>query len=765
MTTGLDLHFTPLYRQDGQEMPSLPGLLLVTPPNRAAHGRAQDPLIVYLTLSGNTSFTTSDYLQATTQAAARFYQTPGSLTYAMRAAAQALNEMLLERNLRTTGRGQFAIGWLILGALREDQLTLLLSGPMHAFVFGQDGTRHIYDPALSGRGLGLGQALTVYFAQAELQIGQNALFCSQMAPGWETALLSERGLNSPETLQRRLLAQTTADLNAVLLHAEAGNGRLILLKGERNAPPAHKEQQPAAVPPPTRDRLPLSEVESTPGAAPSAYAIPPQPEQVLPAAGDLPLPPRSDQPAHSIAAQEGEKPSKTTLRLPRLSQEQTRRAARTALNLIDGWRHITDAVRRGFQKLLPLLLPGSDPRRELQLPNWWMAFIAVVIPFIVVTIASLVYFSRGSPIESQQYFEQAQVEAARAARETDPLRQREAWEHTLALLDLLEARRETPESQALRREARSHLDDLLGIIRLDYQPLISTNLGKGVYVTRLAANDTDLYLLDETSGQVLRFFLSGNSYQRDGGFECKKGIYDGAQINSLVDILILPRNNTANATLLGLDAVGNLIYCGPGQKPKVVALPPPDTNWTNITAATLDSGLLYVLDGGANAVWVYAEEDGVFKKRPYFYFDDQVPFLGNAVDLAVNGDDLYVLHADSHLTTCTYGRLDTVPTRCVDPRPLVDPHPAAAASQPSQMQRLKQILISAPPDSALLILDATMAVVYRFSPRQLELQNQFYPLANVLGQPAGMPTAMTMNASHILFMAFGDRIYFANNVP
>jgi hypothetical protein len=174
---------------------------------------------------------------------------------------------------------------------------------------------------------------------------------------------------------------------------------------------------------------------------------------------------------------------------------------------------------------------------------------------------------------------------------------------------------------------------------------------------------------------------------------------------------------------------------------------------------------LYVLDSGANAVWVYAEEDGVFKKRPFFYFDEQIPLLTKAVDLAVNGDDLYILHADSHLTTCTYGRLDTTPTRCIDPRPLVDTHPAAANSHSFQTKQLRQILISAPPDSALLVLDAAEAVVYRFSPRQVELQSQFYPLADSVGQPAGMPSAMTMNAGHVLFLAFGNRVYFANNVP
>ena len=63
----------------------------------------------------------------------RFYQNPGSLTAAMRATVENLNQQLVERNLRTTGKGQYIIGRLILGVLREAQLILAQCGPTHAF--------------------------------------------------------------------------------------------------------------------------------------------------------------------------------------------------------------------------------------------------------------------------------------------------------------------------------------------------------------------------------------------------------------------------------------------------------------------------------------------------------------------------------------------------------------------------------------------------------------------------------------------------------
>lgn len=769
MPTGLDLHLFPLYRQNGREMPSLPGVLTMTPPRRAARGREQDRLIVYLALTGNTPFSTADYMQAASQVASRFYQTPGSLTFAMRSAAQALNDSLLERNLLTTGRGQFAIGWLTLAALREAQLFLLLSGPMHAFVLTPEAARHIYDADLSGRGLGLSQALTGYFARTDLQPGQYVLLCSQCGVGWESALAGGSGSSSPNALRRRLMTLTTADVNAVLIRTEQGNGELIYQKGERTEETTREknatETLPAPVQPETSAWYASSQSESSPrqDAAPSAYAIPPQPENPLQVTPDARL--QQTSPADE-ALPETDATSAQPSRHPRLSPEQTRRAARTALNLIDGWRRVTAAIGRGAQKILPLLLPHSDPQEPVRLPSWWMTFIAIAVPLVVVTIASLVYFSLGVPVENDEYYRQAQAAAARALSEGDPVRQREAWEQTLALLNLLEERRKTPESQALRQQARARLDELLGIIRLDFQPVLNASLGSDIRITRMAATDTELYLLDDASDQVLRIFLAAGGYQRDANFICRKGLYAGHSIGDLVDIIILPRGNATGASLLGIDAAGNLIYCAPNQQPEVVALPPPDTGWGRVAAAVFDNQILYVLDSSGNAVWMYFGDDSVFKKRPAFYFDDQIPPLMGALDLAVNGDDLYILHADGHLTTCTYGRLDTVPTRCVDPSPLTDPHPAVQGQNPFQKKKPKQILISAPPDSALLLLDEAAPIVYRFSPRTIELQSQIYPPMDARGLLAGgIPSAMTMNANHVLFLAFGDRVYFAGGVP
>jgi hypothetical protein len=208
------------------------------------------------------------------------------------------------------------------------------------------------------------------------------------------------------------------------------------------------------------------------------------------------------------------------------------------------------------------------------------------------------------------------------------------------------------------------------------------------------------------------------------------------------------------------------LYCSPGQVSQAIPLPPPDTNWGRVKAIALDSGNLYVLDAQSRAVWVYIGKDGSFLDRPYFFFGGQIPELADAIDLAVNNDDLYILHSDGHLSTCSYSRISSVPTRCVDPASLVNPLPAYRDTDLFAAAHITQMMFTPPPDSALLLLDSDSQGVFRFTPRTLELQNQLRPLAgrdNPL--PQGAVSAMTVSPNHILYFAVQDKLYFATDTP
>src|SRR5271157_2719681 len=242
----LDLTLTPLYRTEGKEQASMPGLLPAMPPRKTARGREHDRLVVYLLLTGNTSYSTDEYVQLANRAAVTFYETSGTLTFALRAAAESINKLLLERNLSTSGRGQYAVGLLSLVALRESEATLLSSGPMHAYVLDADGAHQIFD-SLSGNGLGLGANAPHHFSRISLQPNDRLVLYARIPAAWESAL-KDSSPASLDAMRRRLMNLTNNNVNAILLQAIEGNGALILMQpeSESDAPAAPAPALPSS---------------------------------------------------------------------------------------------------------------------------------------------------------------------------------------------------------------------------------------------------------------------------------------------------------------------------------------------------------------------------------------------------------------------------------------------------------------------------------------------------------------------------------------
>jgi hypothetical protein len=419
---------------------------------------------------------------------------------------------------------------------------------------------------------------------------------------------------------------------------------------------------------------------------------------------------------------------------------------------------------QGIGRFVPRLLPVSG-EISWSFLSPAMMFIAVLVPLVVVTVASAVYFRYGRSVQYEQYLIQSQDARALAASLTDPSAAREAWQHELFFLDHAESYNQTAETAQLRLEAQQALDKLLGIVRLQFQPVLSSGLG--VRIARLAATDTALYLLDAERGSVLHVALSDGGFKLDNSFNCAPGTYGEYSVGPLIDLVALPDVNSLSATVVGVDAAGNLLYCAPGQVAQAAPLPPPDTNWGRVKSFTLDSGNLYALDAQSRAVWVYAGKDSSFVDRPYFFFGAQIPELEDAIDLAVSADDLFVLHSDGRISTCSYSRNEAVPTRCADPAALVNPFPAYRDIDIFSEAHFTQMMFTPAPDLGLALLDADGQGVFRFAPGSLELQSQLRALpgrGNPL--PQGQVTAMAMSPSHVLyFVVLGDRLYFAPEAP
>jgi hypothetical protein len=120
----------------------------------------------------------------------------------------------------------------------------------------------------------------------------------------------------------------------------------------------------------------------------------------------------------------------------------------------------------------------------------------VIIPVLVVTIASVVYLRFGQSLQYDELYGQALNERAQATSDTDPIRQRDAWQRVLSYLDKADTYRQTDESNALRADANANLDKLMGIVRLEFIPAFANGLSSSTEISRLAASESELYMLD-----------------------------------------------------------------------------------------------------------------------------------------------------------------------------------------------------------------------------------------------------------------------------
>lgn len=880
-----DLNILPIHRTNGQDLPDLPGLLAVTAPRKAARGREKDNLLIYLMLSGNATFSTTELAQINHNTANLFYQSAGSLTSAMRKAAENINSVLLERNLATSGRGQYALGFLVLAVIRENQCTLSLSGPTHTVWVSEGQSRHIYDPALSGKGLGSSQNIQTYLSQVELHTNDLMVLCGKFPKDWEADLLGERPPALLEASYRKLTF-TKGDLNAALIQTQSGHGAITVLRAEVSTA-LHSQPMPAS----TTEELSASEsfdaqngetesaaidldevfptqnqsvqiednepeefdapdlhsededVETDPETEieptsiteeeldelvdfaahmiqPSAYAIPPQPNEVLPPLPKIETTPKlatanpastprdfpssiprikpiepKPEPAKIIAEPDEDEDEETEIEepvsvigtsTPKADKPDahviaTRQMAKVMVGGIQGGRRVGESLRMFLQRAIPRLLPGAEGADDVEttpgepqqqkmffMPTYALIVIALLIPLIFGTIGSVVYLSLGQSVQYDEYYSQALNARAQAVSETDPARQRDAWQNVINFVDRAQDYRQTTESDSLRSEAQSNLDTLMGVVRLEFVPAFTNGIGGATQISRMAASESDLYMLDAERGNILHATFTGRSLELDSAFNCQPDTYAGYQVGTLVDLLALPKINAAGANVLGIDSTGNLLYCAPGQVPQAIPLPAlPNTNWGRITSFVLDNGNLYVLDATSRAVWVFPGKDSAFVDTPYFYFGNQIPAsIDSAIDLAISGDDLYLLHADGHISTCIFSRIQETPTRCIDPMLYADSFPAHQGLNVFAQAHFTQMSLTNPPNSVVLLLDSENQSVFRFSPRALELQNQIRSHAGD-GNPfkSGSVDAMTVSPNYVLYLAIGDQIYFATNLP
>ena len=90
MATSLDINLLPAARYAGRDYPELLSLHAAEPPRHSARGREADRLILYLAVAGNAPLPPGKQDQVLADLSKLFFETPGSVTAALRKAAEEL---------------------------------------------------------------------------------------------------------------------------------------------------------------------------------------------------------------------------------------------------------------------------------------------------------------------------------------------------------------------------------------------------------------------------------------------------------------------------------------------------------------------------------------------------------------------------------------------------------------------------------------------------------------------------------------------------
>ncbi|MEM5776412.1 MAG: hypothetical protein AAGU05_15520, partial [Anaerolineaceae bacterium] len=250
-------------------------------------------------------------------------------------------------------------------------------------------------------------------------------------------------------------------------------------------------------------------------------------------------------------------------------------------------------------------------------------------------------------------------------------------------------------------------------------------------------------------------------------FACKPGVSGTLVLGNFVDLVALPAGSPNKATVLAIDSEGDVAYCAPGQKaPFTAQLPSPEKGWGKIAAITLYQGALYVLDTQSGAVYYYNGFTSGYGDEAQSYFDAErdpvVPDFTRMIDLAVNGEDLYLLNRNGTVAHCTSGIWEINQTRCEDPASFGDMRPIQSDDTLLFEGTLfAQMQTSSQPEPSLYLFDPLSSSIYRFS-LQLNLDRLFRPdTAADVEIPKNAATAFAITSTREVFIAFGNQVFYA----
>jgi hypothetical protein len=760
----LDLNIIPLHRKAAENQDRLPGFHTAIPTRKTSRSRRSDQLILLLSFNVP-AFSDDRVTELLTRLESMYYEKTGSTTSAMRELIEDLNNLILNLNLRHAGNRPQVTGSIGVIVIRSGHLFLAQSGPGHLFALIPGKVEYLHDEKISNRGLGISRTPQIYYTQLQIEPGNKILFSINLPETWDANTFTQAYVNPIQKAHLRFLEDAGDELKAIMIEAVEGQGKLNLLR------PSVVTEKPRAAQPAKAEETPQTETPAPrPAPAPQPQPARPEPDQTTPPAKPpvrASLPPQSLD-AHPVPESTEPVISTKPTSLPEIEEweaqastpdtESRRSGVSLAPALNDGLKRVQTfgkGLLRGLKGLLQRMVPGDE---LVKIPAGTMAFIAVAVPLLVVTVAGLVYAQVGRNQQYSYYFSEAQTMVQSAVTEADPNVQRTKWQNAIALINTAQGYLTTDEAETLRLQVIAALDAMDDITRLELQPAISGSLVNTVKIRKIAATSRDVFMLDVQSDSVMRAWLAGTRYEMDNDFRCGAGRYGSIIVQDLIDIALLPEN-PGEAILVAMDRGGNLLYCYEDKVPVAISLIPPDSFWGNPIGITVENDRLYVLDEQLNMVWFYESTDNSyqFREAPLFFFTEEVPSMTDTIDFAIDKEQLYLLYINGQTTTCTYTGLAEAPTTCTAPTPYNDPRPGRQSGPTVQDAVFYQMLHTQRPEPSLYYLDPKDQSIYQFS-LKLNLVQQYRPDLE-LGED--FITAFAVSPTKTIFMALENELYLA----
>lgn len=781
-------------------------------PRHTARGREEDALLLYANINHPNTFAGEGFQKVLEGMASQFYRTSGSVTLALRSAMEFANALLVKENRALADGEVRKTAGILMAVIHHDTWFFTQAGPAQFLLVQAGKSQLFFDAELEARGLGLAESPDMRFFQSDLTSGDVLLLSQSFPAAWAGA----EGLPAePLQLWRALNDLRAASDPAAVVQITAGEGAIrqeaLVPAGETEASSSF-EGQPQNTPEPRDETasLPAEPVEQPSGqtlepdsqeTASSAAAetslvrglfgnIPVMPEEPLSEAAPKPqtaesaethqteippietpaaeiqpdFPPPAGTPPNEIGITTPGGASSAAVEPDPLSEankgkptEWQKVRTETLRGVANGAGWLNKVIEKAGTRLKPQSAMNGVASSPLS--NVTKLIIAILVPLLIVAAATAIYLTQGQADQYNYLIAQANAAADNAALMPSVETQREGWNQTLLWLNQASAYRQTAEIQALRARAQNALDVLDGAVRLVYQPAFASSPSQDLTITKIIPLNNDLYILDGNSGRVLHFTLTNSGYNADASFQCGAGITEGGvNVGALVGMVAIPINNPAKAPILAIDSKGTILLCAVSKPSTGVALIPPDSGWGKIQDITFDSGRLMVLDPENNALWIYRGFSSLFNQPPDSYFGNLPVKLQSAVGLAVGGDELFLLYADSHTSHCVASNVSGE-IECQDPYLFHDGRAGVPAADFSQL-KFDRLAYSPPPDPSIYYLDGARKELYQFS-LQLNLNRVLRAGGEGFSLPSGTANAFAVSPNRMVFLAFGNQLFYA----